>query len=52
MQDGAMCQSRGGDKGKTQAHNISNCLGLSTGRFADSFTATYCQNLSRVWINV
>jgi hypothetical protein len=24
LQDGAMCQNKGGDKGKTQAHNVSN----------------------------
>jgi hypothetical protein len=30
MQDGAMCQNKGGDKGKIQADNVFNCPGLST----------------------
>jgi hypothetical protein len=48
MQDGAMCQNKGSDKGKTQAYNVSNCPCLATGGFSDAFTAIYCQILSRV----
>jgi len=42
MQDGAMCQNKGGDKGKTQAHNVSNYPGLPTGGFTDALTAIFC----------
>jgi len=48
MQDGAMCQSRGEDKGKIQEHIVSNRPGPSTEGFSDAFTAIYCQILSRV----